>query len=101
MQQKKKLPLAITDSAYHKIMEIRSEKKIPEAYFLRLGVKSAGCGIASYVIGFDYPTEKDERYELADFSVIIEKIQVMYLAGKKVDFDEVDGEKGFIFRDAC
>ena len=35
----------------------------------------------------------------ADFGVIIEKIQVMYLAGKKVDYDEVDGEIGFVFRD--
>jgi Fe-S cluster assembly iron-binding protein IscA len=32
--------------------------------------------------------------------VIIEKIQVMYLAGKKVDYDEVEGEIGFVFRDA-
>jgi iron-sulfur cluster assembly accessory protein len=100
VEQNKQLPLSITDLAYQKIIAIRREKKISGDYALRLGVKSAGCGIASYVLAFDHQTEKDERYELADFSVIIEKIQVMYLAGKKVDYDEVEGEIGFVFRDA-
>lgn len=100
MEQNKQLPLTITDLAYQKIISIKNDKKITDDYALRLGVKSAGCGIASYILGFDHQTEVDERYELTDFSVIIEKIQVMYLAGKKVDYDEVEGEIGFVFRDA-
>ncbi len=99
MDVKKKLPLTITKAACEKIIEIRKHKGIEENYLLRLGVKSAGCGVASYVIGFDYKTEKDVQYTLPDFEVIIEKIQVLHLAGKTVDFDEVDGEKGFVFRD--
>ena len=95
----KKLPLTITDVAYQKIIEIRKKKGIDEQYCLRLGVKSAGCGIASFVIGFDHKTDKDELYALQDFNVIIEKMQVLHLAGKKVDFDEIDGEKGFVFRE--
>ena len=99
MDLQKKLPLTITDAAREKIVEIRRQKGIEEDYLLRLGVKSAGCGVASYVIGFDHKTEKDIQYSLPDFEVIIEKIQVLHLAGKTVDFDEVDGEKGFVFRD--
>jgi len=95
----KKLPLTITDAAYQKILKIKQQKSIDDDYCLRLGVKSAGCGIASYMIGFDHKTEKDEFYRLEDFAVIIEKIQVMHLAGKKVDFDKVDGENGFVFRE--
>ena len=100
MEEKLKLPLTISDNAYQQILEIRKVKQIDAKYKLRLGVKSAGCGIASFVIGFDHASKKDKVYPLEDFDVIIEKIQVMYLAGKTVDFGEVDGEKGFVFRDA-
>ena len=95
----KKLPLTITSNAYNKILDIKQHKNIDDEYCLRLGVKSAGCGIASYVIGFDHQAEKDEIYQLEDITVVIEKIQVMHLAGKKVDFEEVDGEYGFVFKE--
>ena len=55
----KKLPLSIAENAISKILEIRKNKQITEDYHLRLGVKSAGCGVASYIIGFDHATEKD------------------------------------------
>ena len=96
----KKLPLTISENAISKILEIRKNKQIAQDYHLRLGVKSAGCGIASYIIGFDHANEKDVIYELGKFTVIIEKIQVMHLAGKTVDYGIVDGETGFIFRES-
>jgi iron-sulfur cluster assembly accessory protein len=95
----KKLPISISENAIFKILEIRTNKRITQDYHLRLGVKSAGCGIASYVIGFDHANEKDVIYKLNEFTVIIEKIQVMHLAGKTIDYGDVDGETGFIFRD--
>ena len=95
---KKKLPVNITKKALKKILEIKKQKKIDDAYHLRLGVKPAGCGIASHMIGFDHPTAKDEVFELDGIQVIIEKIQLMHLAGKSVDYDVVDGEAGFLFR---
>jgi len=94
----KKLPIAITDLAYNKIIEIQQKKSIADDFCLRLGVKSAGCGIASYVIGFDHQSEKDEYYKYRDLKVVIEKVQVLQLAGKEVDYDEIDGENGFVFR---
>ncbi len=51
---KKKAPVSISASALEKISEIRAAKQIDDAYLLRVGVKPAGCGIASYVIGFDF-----------------------------------------------
>lgn len=94
----KRLPITVSESARNKIFEIRSQKSIADDYCLRLGVKSAGCGVASYVIGFDYANDKDEVYYLDGLKVIIEKIQVMHLAGKEVDFGNSDGKVGFIFR---
>lgn len=95
----KKLPLTISPIALQKILEIRESKQISAEYHLRLGVKSAGCGVASYLIGFDHSNEKDAVYQLDQLSVIIEKIQVIHLAGKTVDYGEWDGEIGFIFRE--
>ena len=96
---KKKSPIAITDTAYKKILEIKAQKQITKDYLLRVGVKSAGCGIVSYIIGFDYASEKDDVFELENLKIIIEKMQVMYLAGKSVDYSEANGEIGFIFRE--
>jgi iron-sulfur cluster assembly protein len=94
----KTLPIAITAKAQSKIIEIKAQKNISDDYSLRLGVKAAGCGIASYIIGFDHATDKDETYRLGKITVIVEKIQVMHLAGKTVDFDKIDGEEGFVFK---
>ena len=96
---KKKLPITITEAAFNKIMEIKAVKQIANEYSLRLGVKPAGCGIASYIIGFDYVNDKDETYELKGLKITIEKVQLMYLAGKSIDYGYSDGEAGFIFRD--
>ena len=96
---KKKLPVTITPTAFKKILEIRDRKQIDDTYLLRLGVNSSGCGIASYILGFDLPSDKDEVFEVDGLRIIMEKVQVMYLAGKSVDYGEADGETGFIFRD--
>lgn len=94
----KTLPFTITEKAQSKIIEIKAQKNIGDEYSLRLGVKAAGCGIASYIIGFDLATERDEKYRLGQITIIVEKIQLMHLAGKKVDFDNIDGEEGFVFK---
>ena len=96
---KKKLPLEITDKATEKIMEIKKQKEIDDSYLLRLGVKPSGCGIASHIIGFDHATEKDEIFDHEGIKIIIEKMQMMYLAGKSIDYGNFNGEVGFVFRD--
>jgi iron-sulfur cluster assembly protein len=96
---KKMAPVTITEKALRKINEIMKEKQISDDYLLRLGVKSAGCGIASHIIGFDHSGDNDEVFKVGNIKVAIEKAQVMYLAGKTVDYGEADGQIGFIFRD--
>ena len=95
---KKKAPISITKIALEKIREIKSAKEIGDDYYLRLGVKSAGCGVASFVLGFDRKEAGDELFEWDGLELIIEKRQVMYLAGKQVDYGQSDGEVGFVFR---
>lgn len=96
---KKKLPITISEKALSKILKIKAKKDIADEYYLRLGIKSAGCGVASYIIGFDHLKEKDEIFEFGELKIIIEKMQLMYLAGKSIDFGEADGVTGFIFRE--
>ena len=97
---RKKLPIEISDFAKDKIKEIRENKDIGKEYFLRLGVRSAGCGVASYVIGFDQLSDGDEMFEEDQIRIIIEKKQLMYLAAKRVDYGDFDGETGFVFLEA-
>ena len=95
---KKRPPLFITKKATEKILEIKRQKEIDDSYYLRLGIKPSGCGIASHIIGFDHPNDKDEQYEYEGIKIIIEKMHLMYLAGKSVDYGVFDGETGFVFR---
>ena len=44
-------------------------------------MKSGGCGVAGFFIGFDTLQEKDEQFELESFKVLIDKRHLMYLIG--------------------
>jgi iron-sulfur cluster assembly protein len=90
------LPLDITLRAQEEIKSIISEKKIPDLYSLRLGMKGASCG-ATFVIGFDIPNPDDLRFNNYDLSIIISKKHLMYLAGQEIDFEEGEHGKGFTF----
>jgi len=92
-----KLPVLITDRARQEVAGIISLKKIPEGYGLRIGVKGGGCSGFTYVIGFDRPQPKDDRYQTGTFEVLIEKKHLMHLLGLKVDFVDTDSERGFLF----
>ena len=89
-------PIDISERAQKEIKLILTKKGIPEDYCLRIGVRGAGCGVA-FKLGFDHPKEKDEQFEIEGIKVIVQKAEMMFLIGKKIDFyDEADG-RGFFF----
>jgi len=91
-----KPPIEITDSALSEIKNILKNKGIPEEYGLRVGVRGAGCGVA-FKLGFDKKKETDDEYFVEDVQVLIQKKEMMFLVGKKIEFyDESDG-RGFVF----
>jgi iron-sulfur cluster assembly protein len=90
------LPLDITQKAQQEIKNIIAEKKIPDMYSLRLGMKGASCG-ASFVIGFDLPQPDDLHFPQVGFTVIISKKHLMYLAGQLIDFEDGEYGLGFTF----
>lgn len=91
------VPIEITVKAMEEIKTIMATKKIPTDYHLRIGVKGGGCGGMDYVLGFDKPKEGDQHYSIEGIPVLLEKKQVMFLMGMKIDFYEGNEARGFTF----
>lgn len=90
-------PIEITQKALEEIKNILKNKGIPQDYGLRVGVKGAGCGVA-FKLGFDKKKETDDEFFVEDVQVLIGKKELMFLAGKTIEFyDEADG-RGFFFQ---
>ncbi len=92
------VPVHITEKARQEIKNIIDNKKIPEGYGLRVGVKGGGCGV-SFVLGFDQEKDNDQSYLMDGIPVYIQKREMMFLIGKEVDFYEGSDARGFVFSD--
>ncbi len=90
-------PIEITSKAALEIKHIMATKNIPLDYFLRVGVKGGGCGGMAYALGFDKLKPEDQRYEVQNIPVLIEKKHLMFLMGMQLDFFEGDEARGFTF----
>lgn len=89
-------PVEISEKALYEIKNLLNNKGIPADYGLRIGVRGAGCGFA-FKLGFDKAKDNDEVYESGEVKIFIQKRELMFLIGKKIDFyDESDG-RGFYF----
>jgi iron-sulfur cluster assembly protein len=52
----------------------------------------------TYVLGFDIPTEKDDHFEIASISCIMERSHGIYLMGMEVDWQGGLNSRGFTFK---
>lgn len=93
-----KPPIDISPKAIEAVKDIIDQKKIPENYALRIGIKgSTGCGGANFLIGFDERTDQDAVFEEAGIEIYINRGHFLYLAGHQLNYyDEADG-LGFSF----
>ncbi len=89
------VPISFTQSAQEQIRAIIEDKKLPEFYGLRVGLKGAACG-ASFLLGFDTKTDQDDQFTVADIPVYVDRRHLMYVIGLTIDFD-AEGE-GFVFQ---
>ncbi|MEM0939803.1 MAG: iron-sulfur cluster biosynthesis family protein [Bacteroidota bacterium] len=90
------LPVEISEKAIIEVKSILKNKGIPEGYGLRIATKGMGCGVG-FKLGFDQKKETDEEYFINGVQVLIQKREMIFLAGKKIEFyDESDG-RGFVF----
>lgn len=94
------LPVSVTGKAMEAIRSIRAAKQIPDFYGLRIGVRGGGgCGGFSYLLGFDLKKDGDAEYEFEGMKLLIEKKQMLYVAGKVIDYIDDGVELGFSFQD--
>ncbi len=91
-------PIRITPKALAAIQSILRQKSIDTGlYGLRVGIRGGGCGGASPLLGFDTAQPTDERYELGDFAVFVEKKHLLYVIGLEIDHEENGETTGFVF----
>ncbi|GAB5408878.1 MAG: iron-sulfur cluster assembly accessory protein [Balneolaceae bacterium] len=92
--------ITISERAFKRLDEIRSEKGISKDSFLKVGVESGGCSGLTYNLDFatdEQPGDQDQVFELNGLKVLVDMRSFLYLAGTELDFtDGLEGQ-GFHF----
>ncbi len=91
------IPVTLTSSAKEEIKRLMNEQDFNKTQFLRIGVKGGGCSGMTYVLGFDFKTDKDDSFEIDGISVIMDKTHGIYLMGMEVDWQGGLNSRGFTF----
>lgn len=90
-------PVSLTPGAIAEIRRLMNEPGFDNSQLLRIGVKGGGCSGMSYILGFDLPTEKDDRFEIEGIPCIMDKSHSIYLMGMEVDWQNGLNARGFSF----
>ena len=90
------IPIALTDKAAARILEIRAEENIGPEKALRLAVHGGGCAGFTYDLIFDEPKpDIDQRFTVKGVEIVIDSMSLMYLAGSELDFTDGLNGSGF------
>lgn len=87
----------ITETALAEFKRLIVDKHVPEGHGLRVGVKGGGCAGFSYILGFDNPTDQDDRFDIGGLTVYVNKAHAMYLQGIEIDYHNGLNSRGFVF----
>lgn len=90
-------PVLLSDKAASEIRNIMEQKKLPDGFGLRVGVRGGGCSGMSYMLGFDRKREHDLQFELDGISVYMDRRHGLYLMGTTIDFQDGLDARGFTF----
>ncbi len=96
METINKAPVTLTESAAKEVRRLMNEANNKDKY-LRIGVKGGGCSGMSYVLGFEYRTEKDEEFEIAGVPCIINPAHLIYLNHMEINWEGGLNARGFTF----
>jgi iron-sulfur cluster assembly accessory protein len=92
-----KAPVSLTLSAVQEVKRLMGEQNFDHSKNLRIGVKGGGCSGMTYVLDFDFKTEKDESFDIEGIHCIIDRSHDLYLAGMQVDWQGGLNSRGFTF----
>lgn len=90
-------PVKLTSGAINELKRLMNEPDFDHTQRLRVGVKGGGCSGMTYVLGFDQPTEEDERFEIEGIACVMNKSHQLYLFGMEVDWQGGLNSRGFTF----
>lgn len=91
-------PVTFTGPAINEIKRLMNQNDFDTQKKLRVGVKGGGCSGMTYILDFDIPNEKDERFDIDEIQCIIDKSQSIYLLGMEIDWQGGLNSRGFTFK---
>jgi iron-sulfur cluster assembly protein len=90
-------PVKLSPKAAGEIKKMLDTGKIPADHGLRIGARETGSGAVSHILGFDMKNVDDNEYVFDAIRVLINKHEVVHLAGMTVDYYDGPEARGFIF----
>ena len=90
-------PVTFSESAKSEIKKLINEPGYDSSRYLRVGVKGGGCSGMTYILDFDTAQENDTKFEMEDFSFLVDKAHAIYLTGMEVNWEGGLNSRGFTF----
>ncbi len=90
--------IIISDKAQEKLMKLKADAGLSDAFGIRVSVQGGGCSGLSYKLDFD-DTEQagDQIFNDKGFKIMVNLKSYLYLAGTELDFSDGLNGKGFHF----
>lgn len=89
--------IEFTPAAKEAIKQYKQILQIPEGYALRIGIRQKNAQDKGLIIGFDHKSDKDKLTQIEGMDVIYQAGQIFFFAGMVIDYQDIDGKKGFKF----
>jgi iron-sulfur cluster assembly protein len=90
--------ITVSEKAYNRILQLKSEEGRSESDHIRVSVKGGGCSGLMYDLSFDaQPGAGDHVFEDRGVKVFVDKKSLLYLVGTTLDFSDGLNGKGFQF----
>lgn len=88
----------ISEKAKERVLQLRTEEKLGDDYFLRVSVVGGGCSGLSYKMKFDnLPDAGDQVFEERGMKLVTDLKSLLYLYDTTLDFSDGLNGKGFYF----
>ena len=90
--------ITVSEKARAKILKLKADAELTDAFGLRVSVQGGGCSGLSYKLDFD-DTEQpgDQIFEEDGIRILVNLKSYLYLAGTELDFSDGLNGKGFHF----
>ena len=92
------MAVALSDTAVKQVKNLKQAQNLPDAVFLRMGVKGGGCSGLTYSLEFDSEMgPHDKTFEIDGVKVVVDRKSYLYLNGTTLDYVTQGLTGGFTF----